>query len=121
MQPRQMRVTFRPVRPRLTVCIVKPRFRVARSSFVDRDLVGLDYRVGEELLGHRDERRFGLFRVGLGDLNIEDLALADGGDLAEAKRRQGPLDGLALGIENAVLEPDRDAGLHRARGYCTST
>ena len=45
----------------------------------------------------------GLRRVGRGELDVEDLALADAADAAEAERGEGAFDGLALRVEDAVF------------------
>ena len=56
--------------------------------------------------------RLGL--VALGKFDVDDLALAHFADRAEAEPVQRMADGLALRIENAVLQRDEDACFHAA-------
>jgi len=75
-------------------------------------MIILDHRVGEEFVTHRLQSRFGTFRIGLGELDVENLALAHAGDAGEAERGERALDCLALRIEDARFECDGDARLH---------
>ena len=45
-------------------------------------------------------------------LNVENLALADTCDPLYTQGLKRPLDGLALGVEDAGFQGNRDAGLH---------
>ena len=58
----------------------------------------------------------GLGLVGGRQLDIEDLALAHPGDAVHAKRFEGAFDGLALWVENAVLEGHGDTRFHGGLG-----
>ena len=49
---------------------------------------------------------------GFGQLDIEDLALADRRNTGEAEGSQGTLDGLTLRVEDAGFQGDRNACLH---------
>jgi hypothetical protein len=46
-------------------------------------------------------------------LQDEEFALADGGDLRVSERGQGMLDGLALRIKDGLLGHDPDVSFHR--------
>jgi hypothetical protein len=77
------------------------------------DLVALDQRVGEQLLAHPLDFGPGPCRVVRLDFEIDDPAdtsLAD----REAELAQRGLDRLSLRIEDAVLRPNEDCGLHRS-------
>src|SRR5262245_17178123 len=76
------------------------------------DAIVLDHRVGEELLGRCLQSRLGVLLVAAVDLDVEYLALTDARDAGDAERLQRALDRLALRVENAVLEGNRDAGFH---------
>ncbi len=80
----------------------------------DLDAVVLDHGVCEQLLRRVPEPGLGTGAVAVGDLDVEHLALAHAGDAGDAERFERALDRLALRIENAGLECDCDAGLHRA-------
>ena len=47
-----------------------------------------------------------------GEIDLDVLPLAHVRDTGEAEATERILDGLALGIEDAVLERDADAGFH---------
>ena len=76
------------------------------------DLVVLDHGVGEELLAHLGEAGAGGAFVGLGEVELDDLAHADALDAAEAEAAERVADGLALRVEDAALQGDVDARLH---------
>ena len=78
--------------------------------FHDIDAEILDYGVGQQLPAHGLDLGFGLGGVGFGQLKLDELALADVGDAAEAERLKRVLDGLALRVEDALLEGDVDLG-----------
>src|ERR1700712_2373191 len=71
------------------------------------DLVILDQRVREQLLAHRREL------AGVLDVELDEAADVDVGDALEAQRRQRPLDGHALRVEDPGLRPHEDARVHR--------
>ena len=73
------------------------------------DLVVLDERVGEQLLAHRRELRRVL------DVELDQPPDVDVADAAEPERRQRPLDGLALRVEDPGLGPDQDPRPHATR------
>jgi hypothetical protein len=79
------------------------------SEHLDREI--LDHRIGEQFLAHGLEFGLGLGAVGGFKNHIEDLALSDGIDAGKTKAAERMLDGLALRVENAVLERDSDACL----------
>src|SRR5271167_1137775 len=85
---------------------------VRQHSCRHLDPVILDYGVGEEFFRGGLERGLGAGAVSAFDLDIEDLALAHAGDSAHAERSQRPLDGLALRVEDAGFQSDRDTGSH---------
>src|SRR5690606_23140446 len=95
-------------------CGAVSRYRLRRS--VD-DLVGvvLDHRVGQQLAAHLLRRRLGLCRVALREIELDILALPDVPDAGEAQHFQRMVDGLALRVENAVLQRDMYFRLHRFR------
>src|SRR6266508_2317996 len=74
-----------------------------RPSGKDADGELLDHRVGKQRLGHAVRRRL---RVALLDGELDVLADAHVGDAAEAERRQGTLNRLALWVEDLPLEHD---------------
>jgi hypothetical protein len=67
--------------------------------------------LASSFLAHGLEFGLGLGAVGGFKNHIEDLALSDGIDAGKTKAAERMLDGLALRVENAVLERDRDACL----------
>src|SRR5690606_15032524 len=77
------------------------------------DGVVLDHGVGEELFAHGGEVRLGGFRIAAGQHDVEHLALAHAFDTRKAECGKSALDRLALGVENAGLQRDCDACLHR--------
>src|SRR5262249_56221299 len=93
--------------------------RRATPSF-QFNLIILDQRVGEELVGRLVERGVRRFAIGRFDLDVEDFALPHARHARDAERFERAFDRLALRIENAGFEGNRDAGLHRLsckRGY----
>src|ERR1700756_907221 len=90
----------------------RPRYRRVVRSF-HLDLIVLDQRIGEELVGRLLERGLRRFAIAPLDLDIEDFALAHARHAFDAQRFERPFDRLALGIEDAGFEGDGDAGLHR--------
>src|SRR5262249_27326909 len=86
-------------------------WRVERSFHLD--LIVLDQRIGEELVGRLLERGLRRFAIASLDLDVEDLALAHARNAGDAERFERAFDRLALGIEDAGFEGDGDAGLHR--------
>lgn len=76
------------------------------------EAVVFDHWVGEELLAHRAELRLGGGAVGLGELDLDELADADVVDVAQLEAAQRATDRVALGIEDLALERDVDVGLH---------
>src|SRR4029077_3929661 len=78
------------------------------------DGVVLDHCVGQELAAHLVEPGFRLGRVGFGELELDELALADVAHLGKAQPVEGMSDGLALGVEHAVLEGHVNSGFHFA-------
>src|SRR5829696_2785550 len=83
----------------------------AASSSHHLDAVILDHGIGEELVGGFLQSRFRPRLVAALDLDVEDLALADAGNPADAERAQRALDRLALRIKNARLQGDGDTRL----------
>src|SRR5262249_16194967 len=79
----------------------------------DFDSVILDDRVGEELLAHLLDAGAGGGRIGLGELQFDELALADLADIGKAEPLQRVADCLALRVEDPGLETDMDARFHR--------
>ena len=76
------------------------------------DPIILDHRIGEQLFRRGLERGFRAGAIGAFDFDVEDFALADAGDTADAERLQGALNGLALRIEDAGFQRDGDARFH---------
>src|SRR5579885_1905572 len=88
-------------------------FMALRSrSSEDLDAVIFDDRVGKQFFGGFSECRLGASAVGAVDLDVENLTLPHAGDTVHAERAQSALDGLALRVEDAGLQCNRDAGLH---------
>src|SRR5581483_4206942 len=81
------------------------------------ELVGvvLDHRVGEKLSAYPLNLLTRSVLVTFGQVDLDVLALSDVVDADETQTRQGVLNSLALGIENAGLERDPDARLHCIR------
>src|SRR5665213_3551756 len=90
------------------------RFTVVTPAPSARDLdaVALDHRVGQELAAHLVERGAGAGFVGLGEVEVDDFALAHLADAGKAQTRQRMRDRLALRVEHAGLGHDVDARLH---------
>src|SRR5204862_7374372 len=86
------------------------RRRVVAAS-PDFDRVILDDRVGEELLAHLLDPGPGGGRVGLGDLQFDQLALPDFADIGKAEPLQGIADRLPLLVEGARFGADKKAAL----------
>src|ERR1700736_1809654 len=80
----------------------------------DFDRVVLDDRVGRELPAHLLDPGAGGHRVGLGELELDQLALAHFADIDKAESFQCVADRLALRIEHPRLQADMDARLHRS-------
>src|ERR1700712_5289229 len=76
------------------------------------DPVILNDSIGEQFVGGVLQRRFGLSLVGARQFDVEHLALPHAGYAVDTERFQRALDGLALRIEDAVLQCDGDACLH---------
>jgi hypothetical protein len=93
--------------------------RTARSICGWRRLVEnfeaefFDDRVGEHLAGDLLDALRGFFAGDPFQLQDEEFALADGGDLRVSERGQGMLDGLALRIKDGLLGHDPDVSFHR--------
>jgi hypothetical protein len=81
---------------------IKRRNR-GRRDRSNLDGVVLDDGIGEQLLAHLLDRRPGASLVGLGEFDLDVLALADVGDAAEAEIAEGMGDRLALWIGTPVL------------------
>ena len=77
----------------------------------DLDAVVLDHRIGEQLVRRGFQRRLRFRFVSSCKLDIEHLALPHTGDAIDAQRLQRALDRLALRIEDAVLQRNRNASL----------
>src|SRR6185437_15285315 len=92
--------------------------REPRLSSDQLDRVVLDHRVAEELPAHIFEAGLGLRLVGLVQLKLDVLALADIANFGEAQAIERMSDGLALGIEHAILEGYVNSGFHLA-SYCS--
>src|SRR5580700_338790 len=87
----------------------------------DFDRVILDHRIGQQLPAHILHSGARRGRVGLGQFELDQLALANLADSVEAEPLQGIADRLALGVEHPRLQADMDARLHPApRSYCTA-
>src|SRR6266540_1741081 len=86
----------------------------------DLDRVILDHRVGEELPTHLLDAGARHGRIGIGQVELDQLALAHFADPVEAEPLQGVADRLPLRVENPRLQADVDARLHRPAGYCTA-
>jgi hypothetical protein len=84
-----------------------------RSSvlFQRLDLVALDQWVGEQPLAHLFDAR-GDVAVAV-DFKLDQAADVDVRDALVAERRQRPLDGLPLRIQDSLLRPDQDPDLQR--------
>src|SRR5258706_3950425 len=82
------------------------------NSLLQLDLVFLDHRVGEKLLAHLLERGTRPGFIGLGNFEVDDLALAHFSHCGKSKTVQRMPDGFSLGIENAALQRDEYACLH---------
>src|SRR5438045_3809154 len=80
----------------------------------DFDRVILDDRVGEKLPAHLFDPRAGGGRIGIGELEFDQLALTHFAYIGKAKPLQRIADRLALRVEDAGLEADMDARLHRS-------
>src|SRR5215472_14289929 len=78
-------------------------------------IIVLDQGVGEELVGGRLEGCLRLLAVAAFDLDVEHLALPHARNSRDAERLEGTFDRLSLGIEDAGLQRDGDASLHRDR------
>ena len=72
----------------------------------------LDHRIGEQLFAHRLEVCFGTIGVAARQLQVDDLALAHLAHRVKAQAIQGMADGLALRVENTILEGNEDARFH---------
>src|SRR5690348_6766929 len=86
--------------------------KAASRSALDVDPIAFDDRVGQQLAAHGVDRLAGAGGVGLGEIEIDDLALADLIDAAEAQGCQRAADRLALRVEDASLRHDVNACLH---------
>src|SRR4051794_615749 len=78
----------------------------------DLDRVILDNRVGEELPAHFLDPGARGGRIGIGELEFDQLALTDFADIAESEPLQGVADRLALRVEDTGFQADMDARLH---------
>src|SRR5689334_24968333 len=76
------------------------------------DRVVLDHRVRQQLGAHLIDFGLGLGLVAFLEVDLDELALAHVADRCEAERVEGVGDGASLGIEDAVLEGNVDAGFH---------
>src|ERR1700722_14950817 len=85
------------------------------------DAIILDHRVGKELVGGFPQQRFGGLGVAARKLDVEHLALAHAGHALDSERAERTLDRLALGVEDAGLQRDGDAGFHRSLQVLTRT
>src|SRR5207247_9250371 len=83
----------------------------ARSFRSYRDLVGLDQRVGEELLAHALELGAGALGIPVLELEVDDAADARLAD-RKAKLSQRALHRFTLGVEHARLRPDKHGRSH---------
>src|SRR5690606_9825747 len=72
-----------------------------------------DHRIGEQFFAGGFERCFGFGAISRGKLDIEYFSLAHALDAFNAERLQRALDRLALRIEYAGFERDRNARFHR--------
>src|SRR6185437_8658064 len=105
--------------------------RFWKNSTLQLNLVLLDDRVGQKLLAHGLELGLGLGGIVFRQFQVNHLALAHLADRGKAQAVQGMADGLALRIENTILESDKDARFHlpfgltlrQAQGedYCCSS
>src|SRR5437764_3768240 len=86
--------------------------RRATPSF-QLDLIILDQRIGEELVGRLLKRGARRFAVAPFELDVEDFPLADARYARNAQRFERALNRLPLRVENPGFESDGDAGLHR--------
>src|SRR5579859_2131880 len=94
------------------VSIGKASGGLAKASAHQLDLVVFDDGIGQQGLAHLLDGRLGGGLVGLRQLDLDELALADILDAAEAQAGQGVLHRLALGIEDAVLQGNMNSGFH---------
>src|SRR6185437_11911214 len=78
------------------------------------DRVVFDHRVGEELLAHRGEVQARVGRLGIAQLDVEHLALADTLDGVEAEALERAGDGLALRVKHTGFEGDGNSGSHKS-------
>ena len=85
-----------------------PELHSSGAALEQLNLVVLDEWVGEQLLAHGLELR------GVLDVELDESPDVDVADTVEAERRKGTLDGDALGVEDAGLRTDQDAGSHAA-------
>ena len=89
---------------------MRPRERLSSSISI-----AFDHGVGEQLAGTSPRPSASAAgRVGLGELELDHLALAHLADAGEAELRERVADRLALRVEHALLGHDVDARLHRA-------
>src|SRR5262249_46543818 len=85
----------------------------------------LDHRIGEQPLAHFTYGAFRRGAVGLGEVDLDVLALAHIADPGEAEIAERMRDRLALRIEHARLQGDVDLRLHAvprialAPSYCS--
>src|SRR5699024_776479 len=92
--------------------------RFAWRASGDFDPVVFDDRVGEQALAHFGDAGAGNLRIGPGQVEVDDLALADPLDRAEAHGRERVPDRLALRVEDAGPQRDVNAGVHGCSGCC---
>src|SRR5690242_5311345 len=85
---------------------------MALDGSSDLDRVILDHRVGQQLPAHLVDPGARRRRVRLGELQFDQLALADLADPAKAQPLQGVADRLALRIEYSGFQADMDTGFH---------
>src|SRR5437773_2681611 len=86
----------------------------------DLDRVVFDHRVGEQLPAHVFDPGARHRRIGIGQVQLDQLALPDLADAIKTQPLQGVAERLALRVENPRLQADMDARLHRPDRYCTA-
>src|SRR5688500_13406567 len=90
-----------------------PRMTNKKASLLHQiDRVVFNDRVRQQLGAHLIDFGLGFRLVAFLQVDLDELALADVADRCEAERVEGVGDGASLGIEDAVLEGDMNAGFH---------
>src|SRR4051812_14825404 len=84
-------------------------------SILQFDFVFFDNGVGKQSFAHLLKAGAGQLQVGSAQLDIDDLALSHFVHLGKAEAVQRVANGLALRVEHAVLQSDKNARFHAYR------